>query len=184
MGHWFDSRHFKKWIRINLKSELDLERVLRTSWEQGLATWLISCPFAQPSASGLQSPVDRFARFSKICGIFLAPAKIPLVPSINYVTRISWFLYPSPVLVLGGHISETSPTKCDVTFCNFTSRNFKIKTAVPKLFLFPFKLLLNKINIKSNIGMKMTVFTFMIFFINIFITFSETTISWQGGREV
>ena len=28
-------------------------------------------------------------------------------PSINYVTRISWFFYSSPVLVTGGHISET-----------------------------------------------------------------------------
>ena len=26
--------------------------------------------------------------------------------SINYVTRISWFFYPSAVLVTGGHISE------------------------------------------------------------------------------
>ena len=31
----------------------------------------------------------------------------------------------------------------------------KIKTAVLKLFLFPFKLFFNKINIKSNKGMKM-----------------------------
>ena len=29
-------------------------------------------------------------------------------PFINYVTRTSWFFYPSP-LVTGGHISETPP---------------------------------------------------------------------------
>ena len=36
-----------------------------------------------------------------------------------------------------------------------TMEQYVIKKAVPKLFLFPFKLFFNKINIKSNIGMKM-----------------------------
>ena len=37
-------------------------------------------------------------------------------------------------------------------FCNFTPRNYYIKTAIPKLILFLFKLFFSKINIKSNIG--------------------------------
>ena len=37
-------------------------------------------------------------------------------PSINYVTRISWFFLPLPVLVTGSHISETPSHQCDVTY--------------------------------------------------------------------
>jgi len=39
-------------------------------------------------------------------------------PSINYVTRISQFFYPSPVLVTGGHISETPYLVWHHIFCN------------------------------------------------------------------
>ena len=69
-------------------------------------------------------------------------------PSINYVTRILRCFDPTPVLVTGGHISETPPPDLmwRHIFCNFTPRNYWIKTAVPKLFYFH----LNYFSIKST----------------------------------
>ena len=45
-------------------------------------------------------------------------------PSINYVTRISWFFYPSPVLVTDDRIPETPLLVWRHIFWNFTPRNY------------------------------------------------------------
>ena len=76
--------------------------------------------------------------------------------SINHVTRISWFFLPLPrPCHRWSHFWDPCYLVWRPIFYNFIPRNYSIKTAVPKLFLFPFKLCFNKINIESNIGMKM-----------------------------
>ena len=61
-------------------------------------------------------------------------------PSINYVTRISWFFTPLSQVVTFLRPPPPHLVSCHI-FCNFTPRNYWIKTAVRKLFLFPFTIL-------------------------------------------